>query len=92
MFFLPEDKARETLIQIDVAFRSVPLTVEDRCIISLQFPAVHEAFGAHYEAFEAAAHKPELVPFAYHPWQLLFEMLSRLEAKLENLEKKVIKS
>jgi len=91
-FFLPDDDANSMLSLLDRDLTVAPTRPDNRCIIWINLLASQETFAANDAAFRFAAYRPDLIPASEHPWKLLFEMLSRLEAKVENLEKKLINS
>lgn len=91
-FFLPDEEAEKILDMLDSDLTLAPARPDNRCVIWINLLAAQEIFSASDEALRFAAYRTELLDASDHPWKLLFAILSRLESRLENLEKKVIKS
>ena len=74
MFSLNEEEARKALSLLDPAFGSVPLFINDKCVIWLTWLAAHETFGAQSETVDFAEAREGYSQAAYHPMKLLLTM------------------
>lgn len=91
-FFLSDEEAEKMLDLLDSDLTAAPARPDNRCVIWINLLAAQAIFAGHAAAFRFAAYKPELLEASEHPQSLLLELLSRLESKLESLEKGLQKS